>query len=93
MALKEQARLSATLEEVLHANASARNRSWPTGPLASDPSKLQERNRLSESAAVRIGEGAKVIHDGFHVLNCAAAVIAALRDSQQEIPSSKTRKV
>jgi len=42
---------------------------------------------------VRIGEGVKAIKDGFHVLNCAAAVIAALKDSQQEIPLSKTRKV
>ena len=68
-------------------------RIWPAGPLASDPSKLKESNRLSESAAVRIGEGANAIKDGFQALNCAAAVIAALRDSQQEIPFSKTRKV
>jgi hypothetical protein len=48
--------------------------------------------QCSESAAARIKAGANAIYDDFHVRNCAAAIIAALRDSQQEKPFPQTHK-
>jgi len=48
----QQARLSATLQG-FHANASACYCSWPTGPLASGPLKLQKRNLCPETPQVR----------------------------------------
>jgi len=48
--------------------------------------------QCSESAVARIREGANAIKYDFHVLNCAAEIIAALRDSLQGKPFSKSRK-
>jgi len=98
---QQQARKNATIQEVLHEDASAHYCSWPTEPLASDPSKLQESNQRSESSAARIGEGAQkipIISKDFPLLNCTAVIISGLRDFlkfQQEnpfSPSSQARK-